>query len=216
MTSSGTSLCREVWLVRHGETKANAGRVIQGHTDIPLNDTGVRQAEQLAAWLKERRELGFTSVVTTPLSRAKRTASILASALGLPLHEEPRFMERNFGAWEGKSADEVYAAQDAREGDAFDFHPPGGESTHEMADRVTLAFDEWVRDGRLGARGLIVTHGGPIGALVCRALGLVYCADSIRRFKRDNTAVTVLRRKHDDEDAFVVDALNVRWHLPLD
>jgi broad specificity phosphatase PhoE len=204
---------REVWLVRHGVTDANQRLIIQGQTDTALTEAGVEQARALADWLTRHDRTAFSTLLTSPLSRARRTAEILAEALGHELSEEPQLMERNFGAWEGRSVEEVYAEQDAAAGDAFDFKPPGGESTHEMATRVCAAFDAWCSRDDVGARLLVVTHGGPIGALVCRALGLEYNAQSIRRFARDNTGVTVLRRRSTAPGGFLVKTLNAAFHL---
>lgn len=209
--SSGSA--NEVWLIRHGETGANAARVIQGQTDEPLSEKGVLQAEALAAWLARERRPRPTAVVTSPLARARRTAEIATAALEVSLLEEPRVMERSFGEWELRSAAEVYAEQDGAAPDPFDVKPPGGESTHEMAARVASAFDDWALRDDVGERLFVFTHGGPIGALVCRALDLPYNALTIRRFARDNTGVTVLRRKKRERSAFLVDTLNARFHL---
>jgi len=204
---------REVWLVRHGETRANAAQVIQGQADEPLSDEGERQATLLGQWLAQEGRASIDAAVTSPLSRAHRTAELATSGLGLPLRKDPRLMERSFGVWEGRRAEEVYAEQDASQGDAFDVKPPEGESTLEMATRVWGCFDEWVSRDDVGERLLLVTHGGPIGALVCRALDMPYNALNIRRFARDNTGVTILRHRRRAPGTFLVATLNARFHL---
>lgn len=208
-----TVMLREVWLVRHGETAANAGRIIQGQTDEPLSEEGERQASRLGEWLAQTGRARLDSVVTSPLSRARRTAELATSNLGLSLQQDARLMERSFGAWEGISADEVYALQDTIEGDPFDVEPPGGESTLGMAERTWACFDDWVTRDEVGERLLLVSHGGPIGALVCRALDMPYNALNIRRFARDNTGVTILRHRRRTPGTFLLATLNAHFHL---
>ena len=77
------------YLVRHGQTDWNRAGKIQGTTDIPLNETGRQQAEQLATVLKERigysAETRIDAVYASPLARAFQTAEILAKDGKLPL-----------------------------------------------------------------------------------------------------------------------------------
>lgn len=199
--------------MRHGETAANAGRVIQGQMDEPLSDEGERQAARLGQWFANGHRARLDTVVTSPLARARRTAELATAKLGLSLQEDRRLMERSFGTWEGLRAEEVYAQQDAAEGDAFDVKPPEGESTLEMARRAWTSLDDWAGRDDVGERLLLVTHGGPIGAMVCRALDMDYNALNIRRFARDNTGVTILRQKRRAPGRFLVVTLNARFHL---
>ena len=97
-----TNIC----LIRHGETEWNSLGKIQGRTDIPLNANGIRQAEQCRDYLKESK---WDLVITSPLRRAKETASIINEALTLPLVEMAEFMERSFGDAEGKTKEERQA-----------------------------------------------------------------------------------------------------------
>ena len=101
------------YLVRHGQTDWNRAGKIQGTTDIPLNETGRQQAEQLAAVLKERSGYPagtrIDAVYTSPLARAFQTAEILAKEGKLPLRRLTGLRERDFGCWEGKSWQQVEA-----------------------------------------------------------------------------------------------------------
>lgn len=76
------------YLVRHGQTDWNRAGKIQGTTDIPLNETGRQQAEQLATVLKERSgypaKTRIDAVYASPLARAFQTAEILAKEGKLP------------------------------------------------------------------------------------------------------------------------------------
>ncbi len=89
---------RILFLFRHGETDWNREGRLQGHTDTPLNATGLAQAEALAETLRPHR---LDAVVSSDLMRAWTTARIVAEALGLPLLADPGLRETNVGAAEG-------------------------------------------------------------------------------------------------------------------
>jgi 2,3-bisphosphoglycerate-dependent phosphoglycerate mutase len=89
---------RILFLFRHGETDWNREGRLQGHTDTPLNATGLAQAEALASRLRPHR---LDAVLSSDLSRALTTGRIVAEALGLPLASDPGLRETNVGAAEG-------------------------------------------------------------------------------------------------------------------
>jgi probable phosphoglycerate mutase len=152
-----TRLC----LVRHGETAWNAERRLQGHIDVPLNETGESQARASAALLAQER---FDVLYCSDLARARRTALVAAERIGLALTLEPRLRERHYGAFQGLTYEEAeqrypeaYAHFHARE-PAFAF-PDGGESLTAFAGRVRSALEQIVAR-HPGQSVLIVTHGG--------------------------------------------------------
>jgi 2,3-bisphosphoglycerate-dependent phosphoglycerate mutase len=89
---------RLLFLFRHGETDWNKEGRLQGHTDTPLNATGLAQAEALTERLRPHR---LDAVVTSDLARAWTTARIVADALQLPLLTDAGLRETNVGAAEG-------------------------------------------------------------------------------------------------------------------
>ena len=91
-------------LVRHGETDWNAGRRWQGHTDVPLNARGRAQAAALAEELAADPP---SAIYTSDLSRARETAEIVGTQLGVPVILEPRLREIHVGSREGLTAEEV-------------------------------------------------------------------------------------------------------------
>ena len=91
-----------VW--RHGNTDWNAGHRVQGQTDVPLNDTGRRQAAEAAELLARLRP---AAIVSSDLSRAADTAAALAALTGLPVRTDERLRERHFGLWQGLTQAEV-------------------------------------------------------------------------------------------------------------
>lgn len=93
-----------VFLLRHGETKWNIEKVFRGRSEIPLNDTGRRQAELAAAHLKPK-DIHF--IYTSPLSRAKETADICGRILDLRPVVDEHFTGLAFGPWQGKPHTEI-------------------------------------------------------------------------------------------------------------
>jgi broad specificity phosphatase PhoE len=89
-------------IVRHGQTYYNASGLVQGRVDIPLNDTGKKQAQTLGIALKSHDE-HFDVIMASPLSRAYESASIIAKELGYQkdILVDSRFMERDFHHLDG-------------------------------------------------------------------------------------------------------------------
>jgi|SRR5581483_2193704 len=171
-----------ILLVRHGETDGNAARVLQ-RPDVPLNERGLRQAEQLAERLSAD---GFVHILCSDLLRARMTAAPIAARSGFTVEESPLLQERNFGDLRGTA----YAAVGQ---DPFgpDFAPPNGEDWPTFHVRVAEAF-ALIVSRRRSVRGtlIVVTHG-----LVCRALverHALLPATVIAPERYDNTSVTVL------------------------
>lgn len=145
----------DLYLVRHGETAWNRRRRIQGRTDVPLNDTGRRQA-RLTGELLTRRPV--RAVYTSPLSRALETAEIIAAEIGLPapiLDDE--LMERDYGDAEGLDLAEV----DRRFPNGAPV--PGRESREQVAERVVPALLR-IATAHPGESVVAVSHGGAIRA----------------------------------------------------
>ena len=133
-------------LVRHGETDWNAEGRLQGHTDRPLNDHGRRQAKALAERLAGE---GADAIYASDLSRAKETAEILGTRLGLPVVIDADLREKNWGNWEGLTGDERIHVE-------FE-----GESVQEHRERVLRAIER-ISERHPGQRVIVVTHGGSL------------------------------------------------------
>lgn len=99
-----TNIC----FVRHGRTNANDQMIIQGRIDNPLNDNGINDAHKVAALIKNN-NLKFDVAVSSPLSRAKKTAKIILDDLNqnLDIITNELFIEREFGDAEGKPINEM-------------------------------------------------------------------------------------------------------------
>ena len=174
-----------ILLVRHGETDGNAARVLQ-RPDVPLNERGMRQAEQVAQRLSAH---GFVRILCSDLERARMTAAPLAARSGIAVEESPLLQERNFGDLRGVSYADLVENPFAP-----DFVPPNGEDWPTFHARVAEAF-AFIVSRRHGLKGtlVVVTHG-----LVCRALvgrHALLREDVVCPERFDNTSVTVL---HED------------------
>lgn len=87
-----------IYLVRHGQTNWNIQNKLQGSADIPLNNTGIEQANMLKNILKG---ISVDFIISSPLKRALTTAEIINSDLHLPLYMDEALKERSFGELEG-------------------------------------------------------------------------------------------------------------------
>lgn len=155
-------------LARHGQTNDNLEPLrVQGFTDTPLNEVGIRQAHALADRVAE---MEIASLWTSDLSRAAATAEIVGQRIGLTPRADARLREGYRGDWEGRrfidierEDPETYAAW-RRAGPDFRF--PGGESLQEHSDRVVAALRDIHSSGELPA--LVVCHRGSIRTVLCR------------------------------------------------
>src|SRR5579862_2419543 len=146
-----------ILLVRHGETDGNAARILQ-RPEVPLNQRGIRQAEQLAQRLCAD---GFVHILCSDLLRARMTAAPLAARSGIAIEQSPLLQERNFGDVRGRPYAEL-----AENPFGPDFAPPNGEDWPTFHARVADAFAFIVsRRRRVNGTLVVVTHG-----LVCRAI----------------------------------------------
>jgi probable phosphoglycerate mutase len=160
-------------LARHGETDWNKRGILQGWTDVPINDRGRQQAHEMA---KAYANAGFDAVWSSPLVRALETAQIIATTLGLaPPNQHEGLKERHFGAIQGIPKDELAELNPAQLSQILRRNPAaqfvGGESMDEFADRVLGAVSDIARR-QLGQRLLVVTHGWVLDILNRHVAGL--------------------------------------------
>lgn len=136
------------WFLRHGETDWNAEGLSQGQTDIPLNKVGQMQAARAARTLAGTK---ITTIVASPLSRARVTAETVAATLGLPVQLDPELMEVNFGEQEGKPMGDWYD-----DWIADTYTPAGAEPFAALRARAVRAIN---RATALPGPVLVVAHG---------------------------------------------------------
>ena len=194
----------KLFLTRHGETDWNLRRRIQGSTDTDLNESGRRQAVQLAESLllsPDRPEIVYTS----GLKRARETAEIAAGRLQVPCVVHEGLGKINFGLWEGLTWDQVEERYpelytiwhtDRRYG-----HPPEGESYQDLLNRVLPALRDIIRregGSDSGRRVLVVTHSAVIMSLLSH-LNRTPFDEMVKRYRTENAQIIALDAKRLEE-----------------
>ena len=151
---------RVLLIVRHGQTQTNREGKLLGRADPPLSDLGEEQARQLGRFLPAP-----DLVISSPLRRARDTAA----AFGHDVELDERWIELDYGEFDGQHPGEVPAHVWARWRADSQFAPPGGESLDALAQRVWAACgDLWERAAE--STVVVVTHVSPIKAALAWAL----------------------------------------------
>ncbi|MBI5953728.1 MAG: histidine phosphatase family protein [Chloroflexi bacterium] len=199
-----------ITFLRHGESVGNAEARWQGQSDFPLTDVGRAQARALAErWQRENMKFDF--LISSPLIRAKETAEIIASALGVSIEFDSLWLERDNGEFAGLTAHELrenfqrppfYTPYDPVGGD--------GEGDWELFLRAGQALHGLLK--RDPARYLVVSHGGMLNQVMHAVMGLAPQANNAgTRFSFGNTAFANLVY-HPHQHRWVVDRLNDHAH----
>lgn len=150
-------------LIRHGQTEWNKNQLMQGISDIPLNDTGRAQARETGAKLRSL-GLNYDRVISSPLSRAYETAQLVGEDFGLPVSEtNPDLVERDYGAAEGVNIP-------VPERRAPDRYYPQVETERDVYVRAVRVLREIVRQYP-GERIIVVSHGSLIRRAISAAQG---------------------------------------------
>ena len=159
----------KIYFVRHGETDWNKERKIQGQVDIPLNVFGRHLARETAKGL---RDVPFDVCFTSPLGRARETAQIILQGRDVPILEDKRILEMNFGVLEGKCCSkEGWDVPDSFQmffDDPVHYQAPeGGEDFQAVRERTGdflnwLFAQEQYRDSTV----LVTTHGAAMAGLL--------------------------------------------------
>jgi probable phosphoglycerate mutase len=196
-------------LIRHGETDNNAGGLVQGRLDLPLNALGERQAAALAEHLARE---SLVHVVCSPLLRACRTAAVIATPHGLTPQTLDDLVEMDVGEMEGLSGPQMRerfpAFLTAWAGpDGPSLRMPGGESLADVQARA-WAVVEQLRVAWPEGCVVAVTHNFVLAAVVCKVLGLPL--SDFRRFRHSVASRTVIDFR---PDRALILTLNDTCHL---
>lgn len=149
-------------LVRHGQTVNNAEGRLLGRADPPLTELGRRQAATLAAAVGH-----VDRVVSSPLARARETAAVFGGSVEI----DERWVEIDYGDYDGRPLADVPAELWQRWRTDIAFTPPNGESLAAVGERVRAACDELMAEAR-DRHVVVVSHVSPIKAAVAWALGV--------------------------------------------
>jgi probable phosphoglycerate mutase len=181
-----------LFLVRHAEALANPELRYLGSRDDPLTEYGRWQAVQLAHAFAP---LPLAAVYTSPLTRAVQTAVPIGQAHGLTPMADSRLAEGAMGTWEGLRRADILtrSAEDATLHQRWERDPtcapPGGESFSDLHARVVACVHD-LAEQHASASIVVVSHVGPIKALLCAALAVPLTA--ARRMFLDSATVSVI------------------------
>ncbi|ORT99954.1 Phosphoglycerate mutase [Anaerovibrio sp. JC8] len=181
-------------LVRHGQTDYNIYDRFQGALDIPLNATGLDQADKLAASIKD---VPIDVFISSPLERAYVTTEKCAQAKGMTIsYTDPRLKEIDYGKWAGEYK-KVISENDPAAYRKWDKQPwtmklPEGESLQELQERYRAAVDDAV--SRYPGKTIFIgAHSKGIKALICSVLDIGL--EHYPQITQNNTCINVLEYK---------------------
>ncbi|MBR6069303.1 MAG: histidine phosphatase family protein [Ruminococcus sp.] len=150
----------KIYSTRHGQTDYNRDDLILGITDLPLNETGLAQADGLAEAVERLGDVDI--IIASPMLRAQTTARAVAERCGLEIVTDERLREWDYGSFEGKLRYTDGFAEGKLE---FGVRMgKTGESLLQLSHRVYSALDDII-EKYSGKNVLIVSHGG-----VCRVI----------------------------------------------
>ncbi|MEX5284217.1 alpha-ribazole phosphatase [Selenomonas sputigena] len=198
----------KIYLVRHGQTEWNVGGRFQGHSDVELAETGIRQAECLAEHFPAEK---IDAIYSSDLQRAVSTAEFLAERFGCEVQKTENLREMNFGAWEGltfeqivekwpEAGEQIFSAPD-------ELKPPGGETFQDVEERAARTLEK-ITSEHEGQRIILVAHGAFLRTILTYALHMPL--RYVWRLRQGNTAVS--RLTHGGHH-FTVDYVNSIAHL---
>lgn len=178
-----------IYLVRHGQTDWNVEHRTQGQTNIPLNDTGRKQAQILA---DEIAHLKIDKIISSDLSRAFETAQIINKTINVPLIKDARLREFNYGDLEGSLGLTITQ----KTWDIFNDEPQKlhAEPMSSVFNRVKDLLFHLNKDENI----LLITHGGPIRMML-------YYLKNPQKFDKEKYASTYQFLKINNTDIFELD-----------
>lgn len=185
----GTNL----YLIRHGEAICNVDGTMAGmKSDAGLTELGILQAQRLRDRLAATGEIEADAIIASTLPRARRTAEIIAPALGLPIIPDDDAQELRPGEADGMNVNEFLTRygpfSDFRE-DPYRPFSPGGESWAMFITRVGDFLYRVLRE-HSGETVVIVCHGGVVDVSLLIGLGVGATAPALGQFHTRNTSIT--------------------------
>ncbi len=151
-----------LYIIRHGETEWNKVKRLQGQTDIPLAEEGIRLARETGKGMKD---LPIDLVISSPLTRAVQTAELLIEGRDVPILTDDRMIEISFGDWEGECIfDSDVLPSDFRrlfyEDPLHCICPPNGETFDEVRRRTGAFYQSLLDNPDYEDKCILIsTHG---------------------------------------------------------
>ncbi|WP_127585785.1 histidine phosphatase family protein [Paenibacillus koleovorans] len=184
-------------LIRHGVTDWNVQRKAQGHTDIPLNEDGLQQAQRLADRMQHE---SWDVIYSSDLGRAYVTAQSVADRLSLTVIQEPLLREKFCGQIEGTTPEDRLA----KWGVDWAKLELDIESNDKVAERGQSILNI-IAERHPGERILIVSHGGLIGSTIRKLVPELNVQGPL-----DNTSVTIVAK---NPQGWTCELFNCTKHL---
>ena len=197
-----------IYLVRHGQTAWNKEEIFRGRTDIPLDETGLKQAELVGQYFKG---MEIQAIYSSSLSRAWETAEKIAEFHDLKVQPLRGIIDMSFGNWEGRPHQEI------RESDKETYRQwvetphlvrlPGGESLDDVRVRAMAALEEIIRKNS-GKTLVFVSHRVICKVLICAILGLDN--SHFWQITQDTTAINLIQHRN---GKYFLSLMNETCHL---
>ena len=197
-----------VYLVRHGQTAWNKEEIFRGRTDVPLDETGLKQAELAAEYFKG---MEIDAIYSSPLSRALQTAQKIAQFHNLKVQPLSGIIDMSFGDWEGRPHQEI------REKDSKTYRQwveephlvrlPGGEGLDDVRGRAMAALKEVIRNHPEKTL-ILVSHRVICKVLICAILGLDN--SHFWQITQDTTAINLIQYRKGNS---ILSLMNETCHL---
>ena len=176
----------KLYLARHGQTDLNKVRRYQGRIDVPLNETGQRQAQQLALRLSSE---PFDRIYASPLVRAQETAKVIHNGRSIDIVTSSELVEMDFGKLEGKNYQEIIEVYPGWDPAVFDFTFAGGENLDNLVIRMRSFVDMLMKQDE-NSNILVVSHSGCLRVILCLLLDID--VNKWWQFKIDVASLTVI------------------------
>jgi len=196
---------RYIIFLRHGQAENNTNRVLAGRRPgVPLTLTGLEQSEKIAKFLKP---FNISTIYSSPIERAKKTAEIVSEHNSLEIKTDERLIELDMGKFTGMPYDEIFEKHGNvflkfYEGDLEIAHN-GVETFIELKKRILDMVDFVIREHN-DENVLLVTHMDPIKALISTIMGLE--ANSLFELIIENASLTIFK---EEQGKLTISAINV-------
>jgi broad specificity phosphatase PhoE len=197
-----------IYLVRHGQTAWNKEEIFRGRTDVPLDETGLKQAELVGEYFKG---MEIHAIYSSPLSRALQTAQKIAQFHNLKVQPLDGIIDMSFGDWEGRLHQEI------RENDKETYRQwvetphlvklPSGEGLDDVRVRAMAALEEVIRNHAEKIL-VLVSHRVICKVLICAILGLDN--SHFWQITQDTTAINLIQHRN---TRYILSLMNETCHL---
>ena len=197
-----------LYLIRHGQTAWNREEIFRGRTDVPLDETGLKQAALAAEYF---RNMEIHHIYSSPLARAWQTAEKIAQFHSLKVDPLEGIVDMSFGDWEGHPHQEIKENDSERyrqwREEPHRVRLPGGESLEEVRVRAMGAVEQVIQK-HTGKILILVSHRVINKVLICGILGIDN--SHFWQIGQDTTAINLFQYKN---GKYILSLLNETCHL---